>query len=325
MSKPKFVIISDIHFNLNNLELSSIALRKALIKAEMLQVPLVIAGDLQDTKALLRAEVMNRLIQILKPAEVPVRIIVGNHCMCNEKGTEHALNYLRPYATVIDSYQEIDGVVYIPYQNDANNFKKIIKDYCRSGDLIVMHQGVTGALPGEYTFDKTAIPVELLKDFRCYSGHYHRHQTIGTLTYCGSPFSMSFGEANDGDKGFLVVYEDGSFMREVLNLRRHRIVEIDLDQMYTVNKFNLTDTDHLAWVKVYGSKQQLSFLQKKDLDIIVGLKNYKLDKIVTESEQLTPTNKKLSDIEILDSIVDNLSESVEYRTYLKELAQELLA
>jgi len=123
MSKPAAVLISDIHFSLPNLELASAALLRAQFKAALLKVPLVIAGDLMDTKANMRAEVVNKLIQLFSVKDNPDTIIlVGNHDLINEKGKSHSLNFLKPYTTVID--RPVTGellnleVMLIPYISD---------------------------------------------------------------------------------------------------------------------------------------------------------------------------------------------------------------
>lgn len=333
-SKPLFVAISDIHFNLNNLELCSQALLSALVQAEELNIPLVIAGDLHDTKAIIRAEVANAIQEILRPSSVQVIVIVGNHDLVNEKGSEHGLNYLSPYADVIDQalrYDEIGpGVVFIPYQNSADNFAAVLKQKAQKGNIVVCHQGVKGALMGDYVQDKSAIDVKILKDFPTISGHYHKHQTIGTLTYIGNPFTMSFGEANDGPKGFLIVNDDGTFDRKILDLRKHVIIETDVD---TLEEADLAGADPFAiphpadivWLKVKGPASILDTLKKKNLAALVGHSNFKLDKIATASTELEANAEPLTDQETLDALIDQLGEVTERKQNLKALWRELLS
>lgn len=326
MSKPLFVAISDLHFNLNNLHLSSAALHKAEQKALELKIPLVIAGDLHDTKAIIRAEVANTLVSLLSNPVVDVFILMGNHDMLNEKGEGHGLNYLRPYANVIDfpcKFDELPGVLFIPYQNDSTNISNILKQKANKGDILVMHQGVKGAFMGDYVQDKTSIEPSSLKDFTCISGHYHKHQTVGTLTYIGNPFTMSFGEANDGPKGFLVVNDDGTFTREILPFRKHVILERNLEDSIRPN--TSTSADDIIWLKLRGSKSKLDMVSKADLSKIVGHSNFKLDKISSESAPLESSSKNLTDKETLDALIDKLSDMEELKTHLKSLWRELLA
>ncbi len=131
MSEPLLVIISDLHFSVNTLELASESLVHALDTAAKLNVPLVIAGDLNDSKAVIRGEVANRLISILSKARVRVYIIPGNHDLLNERGFEHGLHFLKPFATIVDqlSFEEFNGneVYFLSYQNNLEDLTDKLK------------------------------------------------------------------------------------------------------------------------------------------------------------------------------------------------------
>src|SRR5579859_5876578 len=183
MPKAIAVVISDIHFNLHTLPIASKALSSAVNTANDLNLPLVIAGDLNDTKAIIRAEVANKLIDILRSARTPVYILVGNHDRINEREHEHGLNYLKPYANIVDepSMLENEDVFLVPYFNNPQLIKT--SDVIPYGVILIMHQGFQGALMGDYVLDKTSISPEVVKNHTVISGHYHKHQTIGTVTY----------------------------------------------------------------------------------------------------------------------------------------------
>lgn len=330
--RPIAVCISDIHFNINTLEIASKSLISALHKAEELDTTLIIAGDLHDTKDIIRGKVANTIISILKQARTPVKILVGNHDLLNEKGDENGLNYLAPYAQIIDKHTKLGlypHLHFIPYQNSTEKFKYIISTI-NQGALVVMHQGVKGAFMGDYIQDKTSIDSEDLKDFTVISGHYHRHQTIGTVTYIGSPYSISFGEAKDTDKGFLILNNDGSFERHILNFRRHKIIELHTKDLLSgingeVPHNTKVNKDDLLWVKIYGPRSELDKVNKKDIGIkLLGHSNYKLDKIIMESIITGVKEKNMSDGDILDFIIDRLPEIGTQKDFLKKLWREII-
>jgi len=323
MSTPIAVTISDIHFNLNTLSIASKALKSALRRAEYLGVPLIIAGDLHDTKAIIRAEVMNELIYIIRSARTRIYILVGNHDLCNERGSVHGLEYLDPYVTIVDKTQclmrgDLNWAL-IPYMHDKNELIQTIDELKPHTKLLIMHQGFMGAYMGDYMQDKTSISVDAVKDFTVISGHYHRHQTIGTVTYIGSPYTITFGEANDGPKGFLILNEDGTFTREILNLRKHLVINCDIKDIYEseIYKDYNRERGDLLWLKVNGP---LSELQKLDKS---AFPNIKLELIPTDSQELKAPTKEMTGEEIFDSIIDNLSDSVEHRSNLKRLYREI--
>lgn len=326
--RPIGVVISDIHFNLNTLPLASAALKAALDKAAELNVPTIIAGDLHDTKDIIRGKVANQLILLLKQAKTPVHILVGNHDLLNEKASDHGLNYLAPYAHIVEdlSYDWGLKLILVPYQNDSQKIVKFLKDVT-SGVTLIMHQGFLGAAMGDYVQDKTSIDPKIVKDFTVISGHYHRHQTIGTVTYIGSPYTITFGEANDGPKGFLILNQDGSFEREILNLRKHVIIEARvIEEVLQFEEYPNLGKDDLIWLKISGSYSELKKIKKKDLaDKFFGHSNFKLDLIPDAASPLEIQQaSKKTDSEVFDILIDNLQEVDEYKAYLKDFWRKLL-
>jgi len=337
MSKPIAVLISDVHYTLKNLELADFAFRAAIDKAALLGLPLIDAGDITNDKAVLRAEIVNRLISTMQYANskgITPHLMVGNHSLCNEKGSEHSLNFLRPYATIVDHTWNlylpnapIEEIILLPYTSSG-----IEKDLqrCPKGSIVVMHQGFHGADTGDYVHDKSAISSDLVKDFTVISGHYHRHQTIGTVTYIGSPYTQSFGEAKDGPKGYLVLNSDGTYTREILKLRRHRIYEFNnIDHAFEhIAPFGelFADAEDLLWIKITDTKENLDKVKKQDVGDLLGTQNFKLDLIGTEvreeMSQSVPIHS-LTDAEILDRVIESSGQNPGTVTRLKALWREL--
>jgi hypothetical protein len=343
--KPVAVIISDVHYSLKTLELADAAMHQAINRAAELRVPLIIAGDLHDTKAAMRGECVNALIQTFSMANrngVIPRVLIGNHDMLNEKGEGHSLNFLRRYAEIIDApkLDDTSGSYFIPYQNDPTKYPGILADIPKGSTLIV-HQGIKGSDPGEYTHDKTAVDKELFADYRTISGHYHRAQDIkagrprkgavGLFSYVGSGYTVTYGEAEDGKKGFQVLYDDGLMELVPTNLRRHIIITGEWSGQHQDFQYNIPlsthpNPDDLVWVKVTATKRQLDGLNKKALGSWLGIgENFKLDKIPTDSDTKVKAAEieKKTHSELLDGIIDGSAESAEEKAALKALYREL--
>jgi DNA repair exonuclease SbcCD nuclease subunit len=337
ISKPLFIQISDTHYSLNNKDLADSAWRAALDKAIELKIPLIDAGDITNDKAIIRAEVANILIKTMKYANskgiVPY-LLVGNHSLCNEKGSEHALEFLEPYCTIISSPVElaINGqyVMFIPYQNTTQKFQDALQE-ASPGSIVVCHQGVQGAFMGDYVQDKTSIDPIKLEGHRFFSGHYHKHQTVGTLTYGGSPFTHSFGEANDGSKGYIVVNDDGTFERVILNLRKHVILNAEISSRgrltFRIDSVPLNQND-LLWLKISGPQSELNKIDKEATGQLIGHhSNYKLDLIPTNNTQLAimSANVKAFAVgDILDKLIVSMAgETNEQIEYLQQLWRDL--
>ncbi len=215
-------------------------------------------------------------------------------------------------AYVIDSpISYAKDLKFIPYQSDPNEYLRIINGFPKGSD-IYCHQGFKGADKGDYIKDDSAIDVELVKDYRVFSGHYHRHQTIGTVTYVGNPFTMSYGEAFDGPKGFLIVNEDNSFEQVVLPYRRHRIVPVDA----RLGRLEVVPSDDLIWLKLTGTAEEVAKFK------LTG--DCRVEKIITSAPTLNVETANLTGEQILDALIDNESDSEENKRYLKDLWREVV-
>jgi len=321
---PLFVLISDIHFSVSTLTLASKALRAALKKATELNVPLIIAGDTNDTKALLRAEVANELISILKYTLIPVYILRGNHDQISEKETAHSLEFLKPYVKIVETLSFIPNtnIHLMPYQSDPQNVEEYVK-LIPKGSILIMHQGVKGAWMGDYIQDKTSVDPSIFEGITVFSGHYHRAHSIGSVTYIGNPYTLSFGEATDGPKGFMVVNSDGSYERIHLDfLRKHIVIDQKASHLYKVN----VNPQDLVSVKIRGFESELLKITKEYIktQVLNGHENFKLELIFTENLQVNEIKENLSPEFILDDIIDKTPETDEQKNILKQLWRSLL-
>lgn len=320
-TKPAAVIIGDIHFTPATLDLATASFLHAKDKAKSLGVPLILNGDTLDSKAIMRGECVNRLLELVKSYSSIV-VNIGNHDLLNEKGSEHVLNFLKDHCTVVDEPYELyadsersKGMYIIPYQNSAEKLVKIL-DSTPKESMLILHQGVQTAYMGHYTQDRTSLSKDTFADFRVISSHYHRKQDIkcgcprqggvGLFSYIGNPYTLNFGEAQDGDKGFAVIYDDGSLEHVPTNLRKHVVLDC------FPKEFNTSD---LYWIKIKGPKSELAKIKKTG--------SYKLDLIPTDSIETNRT-EGMTDSELLDSLINNLGETDDQKKYLKDLWREIL-
>lgn len=325
MAKPIAVLISDVHFSLQTLDLATKAMEAAIKTARKLNVQLVVAGDLHDTKANLRGECVNRLIQLNQKSQLAWWILIGNHDKINEKSEDHSLNFLSMHSHIVEKpkYVECIDSYLIPYQHDLTTLKSIL-DGIPKGSRLIMHQGLQSALPGEYTMDKTAAPMEWFAEYRVISGHYHARQdvncgrpqkgAVGLFSYIGNPYTVSFGEANDPEKGFQVLYDDGTLVFTPIELRKHVVIETDA----SFNSEISVKTNDLVWLKVKGTREELKRFKRPNIN------NLRLDLIPTDEVQQVEVSKELTDSDILDKVIANLSEiDNNKKTKLKSLWREL--
>lgn len=325
MNKPIAVLISDIHYSLPTLELADNAMRQAIFKADELKIPLIVAGDLHDTKANLRGECVNRMLETFMLVTTECYILRGNHDQINEKSEEHSLNFLKmlPGIVVIDRIPSPQDVRFIPYQHDTQKLRAYLKTI-KKGSTIIMHQGIEGSNSGDYIQDKSAINPEDVAGMRVISGHYHTRQTIklpdgGTWDYIGNPYTLNYGEANDPPKGFQILMNDGSLEFIPTNLRKHVVIDFKMPPQEPPQKYSPGD---LVWVKFKGSRTELTYVSKKQIGEFLGLTDFKLTLEPTDLN-IKISTKQLSNTELLDSLIDSTDTTPETKGRLKSTWKSL--
>jgi hypothetical protein len=163
--------------------------------------------------------------------------------------------------------------------------------------------------------------------FTVYSGHYHKAQTLGTVTYVGNPYSLNFGEASHDPKGYMVVMTDGTFIREPLPMRKHVIINcayVAAGRWGTIGVCPKVEPGDLVWVKLHGTADELQNLDKKEIGRQLSLgDDFKLDKFPDDRKGLDAKQESLPDLsgeQILDLLIDNLDgHNVTKKKELKKL------
>lgn len=333
-SSPTAVIISDVHYNLQTLEIADKAMNMALDYANELNVPLIVAGDLHDTKANMRGECMNAMIKTFSRAKKHQPwILRGNHDQINEKSSEHSLTFLEAYANIVDDpeYTFNPPLTLIPYQSDPEQARSLVRK--ATTGIIIMHQGLAKTNAGHYFQDHSALNPEDVAGRRIISGHYHTRQTIalpkgGIWDFIGNPYTLGFGEANDPPKGFQILMEDGSLAFCPTNLRKHVIYETTYAELYDITANNppvVNNGVDLVWVKVTGPRDSLAKLTKYEVEEVLGYYDVKLDLIPEETVKSALINTtSLAPNAILDAHIDSQNMTIERKEKLKLMWKALV-
>lgn len=346
MSKPIAVLISDVHYSIHTLELADAAMRQAIDKANELNLALIIAGDLHDTKANIRGECIIAMRRTLARAKNLVWVLRGNHDSLNEKSIEHSLNFLPINCYVVATPQKYDAglmkhwigdlqAYLIPYFHDPEELKQYLSTVPKDS-LLIMHQGVQTSESGHYIQDKSALPKECFEDFRVISGHYHTRQTIkcgrprkgavGLFDYIGNPYTLNFGEVNDPPKGYQILMDDGTLEFVPTNLRKHVIAKI-VDSGNVVawgSEGKEIYPGDLVWVKVFCTKENMKLWTKDEVSKIIEYDNFKLELIPSDTKSQVFDTKNLTQGPLLDALIDGLTNtSDDLKIRLKSLWKDL--
>jgi DNA repair exonuclease SbcCD nuclease subunit len=302
-------------------------MRQAIAHANRLNVPLIVAGDLHDTKGAMRGECVKAMMDTFasRNLRLPCYVIPGNHDRINEKSKPHSLEFLRPLVSIVDVPTCMHGLWMVPYESDSDQIKEMLKYIC-AGSTLIMHTGLHGAAMGHYTRDTSSLTKDIYHGLRVISGHYHSRQDIeipgGLFSYIGNPYTLNFGEALDPPKGFQVLNTDGSLTFVPTNLRKHVMLERRYNNVLTGDPECLPGD--LIKLRVTGPKSELDKLSRKDIgEALFGHSNYKLD-LVPDREQSATIPPNVPDKEQLDALIDASSETPEQKKNLKALWRTLV-
>ena len=95
--------------------------------------------------------------------------------------------------------------------------------------ILCSHIAVQGSQNNDGTIVESNIKHTMFKDFyKVFLGHYHNQQRINNIFHLPSLQQNNFGE--DEDKGFTVLYDDGSHELIKSNFKPYRKIKIDVDK-----------------------------------------------------------------------------------------------
>ena len=315
----KFIVGADFHGNLKNLEVFDEAIHKMLYEAQAYDCPAVFCGDINDTKAVIRSEIIAILIKrFTQFQDVMKIIIVGNHDLNNHHDNKHSLLFLKmvPNVILVDHPQSILGGWWgIPYYHSKKELEAVISELCASGvRKIFMHQGFQGAKQSDYILDKSSISPKLVKDCTIVTGHYHGHQFLGNIFYSGSPYTVTFAEVNQDKFIWLITDDENGIKYDPIKpgIRRHVQITLlegeDLDSKFDSDIIKPKD---IVKVLFKGSKDFCLSANKKEIQKKIGVEN-----LIIATELISKKTKRI-DAEKINKPLEVVNE------YLNQSTTEL--
>lgn len=222
----------------------------------------------------------------LNKKKIQLYVIPGNHDKTDSDDEKSYLNvFSHPCVTLFSSagYRVIDGclVAFIPYFKD----EKWLKEYHslitllqeEDADLsipsvMITHSGFDGVMNNDGSKVSSLIKPSMFENWtNVLIGHYHNASKLAdNVIYTGSAYQNNYGE-NITDKGFTVVYSDGSI--EFVPSRFPKYIKEVVDAndktslMNLLEKYDGEKYDHIRFVfrgkKVDCEKINISEIQGK--------------------------------------------------------------
>lgn len=261
----KYTVVGDPHITSKSLDKAN----QLFDLVEGMGNKVIWLGDFLDTKEVIRGKCLNLLHTRLEQSKLQHYIIVGNHDWFNLECKDHSLKVLKslPNVVVIDAPMMLeDGVLAIPYIHDKAVIKSMLdaNDQNRSFHSMFGHLDVVGFDYGNGHNSESGLTHDDFKGLDCViSGHYHKLQNTGNLTYLGTPFSHSFGEANQ-DK-VIGVWDSATKKLDLFATAFPRHVSMDFTvggSTKSLEKFiEANKTNHIR-IRLFGEPEDVIKLDK---------------------------------------------------------------
>ena len=179
----------------------------------------VFLGDLFDSHAVVRSEIMGEFRSYLLRHKRPRVYVLGNHDQFTPRDSKyHALqtfSNLYDGFHVVDKTQDLYGMTFVPYIHLFSEFPKETLPIC------IAHQTFIGADYG-YTNADAGVDAEAVSADVIVGGHVHKRQSFGKVIYPGSAFAQGINDI-DQDKG-LMMFDTDTY--------QYRFIETSLPQWY---------------------------------------------------------------------------------------------
>lgn len=304
----KYTVIGDPHTMPKNVHLS----KQVTERAESLGNPCIWLGDMLDTKEVIRGKCLNFWFDYFRGSNLNHTVLVGNHDWFNLECQEHSLQTLKglPNVNVVDSLQETHGdtfsVAYIPYMHDQKELKKVLKAV-PDGATLFGHLELKGFDFGNGYMCEEGLTQRTFSRFKnVITGHFHKYQKTGNITYLGTPYSLNFGETNQTK--YIGIYDSDTQEMELLktNLSQHYTLDVD-----AIGAIPEMDPKHNYRINLIGTQSEIELFDRSPL-LELGCK------IVAK-----PTDAKKLDV-VIDENASNLDQFKTWANDISELTPDVI-
>jgi hypothetical protein len=169
----------------------------------------IFGGDYHHVRANINISTLNYSVRGLKHLNDyfdHTIFMIGNHDLFyRDKYELHSLPYISEFSKIqlIDSITEIGDISFVPWLV-GDEWKKVkdIKSPYMFGHFEIpgFKMNAMVEMPDHGKINKNHFPNQK----QVFSGHFHKRQTGGNITYIGNPFPHDYADAWDDDRGVML-------------------------------------------------------------------------------------------------------------------------
>ena len=307
MNKQPIAIFStDWHIKDDNTEqIMDLVTQKCELAKKLGVRELICLGDVfnsRKSQTLLCLNTFGLILDIIEEFDLILYCIAGNHDRTDYESDSSFLDQFKHYPnfrliTGIDKL-ELDGITlhFIPFWKeniwlDKYNWYLENQKTWNIQNILCSHIAVNGSVNNDGTKVESGIKASLFKEFdKVFLGHYHdQHKPAANIYHLPSIQQNNFGENNE--KGFTVLYSDGSHELVKSKFKEYVKVKIDIDNTSKKEFNDLISTyseevnDKYVRFIVEGSEDKIKSLNKDVLQscgIDVKTVNKEIENVIVD-------------------------------------------
>lgn len=282
MKTPIAIIVTDTHLNHKNIDLVQDIFEQVCQAAVKLGVGTVFhGGDMFDNRkhqTLKTLSAFHRILTTFEMNDLTLRAIPGNHDKPSYTEEDSYLDVFKDHPNLIlnRDYEKVGllnvCVHSIPFFDERTTYPEYlerVKLVPSMKNILITHVAVNGVRNNDGSEIEDTLDVKGFDQFdHVYVGHYHNYQEVGKITYIGSAFQKDFSE--DDDKGYAVLYDDGSISRHKLLFPRFKAIKVDLNTitpegLKELIKSHKSEGKDNVRFKVSGTKERIASLDRAEI------------------------------------------------------------
>ena len=323
------VLVNDIHLDKNNGKLvEDIFSQLISVCREYETNRIFCGGDIFTNRSGQPLQCLidwKNILATLSEEEIELHLIPGNHDKTNSDDEESYLDVFSKSCVNLyrhGVYKRIGGCGFgfIPYFSDEKwleEYEKISKevDFAACSTFLITHSGFDGVMNNDGSKVESIIKPSMFKKWsKVLIGHYHNASKLAeNVIYTGSAYQNNFGE-NITDKGFTVLFKDGSIKFVPSKFPKYIKEVIDANDKESLRnlleKYEGETTDHIRFVfrgkKVDCQKVNIAEIQGKyGIDCKFESTEAVEAMEISESDNVLSYDKKAITKDFLDFCSDN--------------------
>lgn len=284
MNKPISILATDLHYSRDSVEEVNLVLDQLISKTLEIGLDTIfILGDVFTDRIGQNLEVLlgfDAFLQKCKHYSITIIMIAGNHDKTNQKSLKSYLDiFNKDNIYIVRDFQCIinGNVSYslLPYFKEGKCYNekldRLIEEnrdtYIKcTHNYLLTHVAINGVRNNDGSIVDSGVKSSKFSIFsKVFVGHYHNASKVGNnIFYISSIMPRNYGE--DNDKGFTILYDDGTHKLFNPKFKKYKKVVIDLDTTKKTDVLKLRN-------KYKDSKNNIRFVLKGTEEQLMSMDN----------------------------------------------------